>query len=77
MAFELAGKIIEIFELVQPTGSFRKREFVIEKKENNNGMEFTDFVKFQLIQDKCNLIDPFKVNDQIKVYFNIRGNRRE
>jgi len=77
MAFELTGKIIEIYEIVKPTGNFQKREFVVENKVNNGGMEFIDYVKFQLIQDKCNLIDGFKVNDQVKVHFNIRGNRWE
>lgn len=77
MAFEIKGTIIEIYDVVQPTGNFRKREFVVEKKENNGGMEFTDYIKFQLIQDKCSLIDGYQVNDPVSVSFNIRGNRWE
>jgi len=40
-------------------------------------MEFKDFIKFQLTQDKCNLVDNVNVNDEIKVSFNIRGNKWE
>jgi len=40
-------------------------------------MEFTDHIKFQLTQDRCNLIDNIEVNAEIKVNFNIRGNKWE
>lgn len=77
MAFEISGRVIDIFETVQVSDSFRKREFVVEKKENSSGTEFVDFVKFQLTQDRCDLADPIHVNDEIRVSFNIRGNRWE
>jgi hypothetical protein len=77
MAFELTGKLIEKGKTQQVSGSFKKREFVIEKKEVSGGMEYLDYVKFQLTQDRCSLIDPFRINDDIKVYFNVRGKRWE
>ncbi len=77
MVFELSGKLIEIFDTVQVSDSFRKREFVIEKTETTGGSEFTDCIKFQLTQDRCNLIDSFKLNELVKITFNIRGNRWE
>ncbi len=77
MAFEVSGKLVEIFDTVQASASFRKREFVIEKTENVGSSEYTNFIKFQLTQDRCNLIDSFNLNDQVKVSFNIRGNRWE
>ena len=77
MAFELNGKLIEIFDAQQVSDNFRKREFVIEKKETVGNNEFTDHIKFQLTQDRCNLIDAFNINDQVKISFNIRGNRWE
>ncbi len=75
MSFELAGTLIEIFDVVQVSDTFRKREFVVEKTENQGGMEFTDHIKFQLTQDRCNLLDKFKLQDEIRVSFNIRGRR--
>lgn len=71
MNYELTGTLIEIFEEKQVTERFKKREFVIETVENN----FTDVIKFQLVQDKTNLIDGFQKGDKVKVAFNIRGNK--
>ena len=77
MNFELTGKIIEIMELVQVSDRFRKQEFVIEKSENTGNFEFTDYIKFQMTQDRTNLITGFSVGDVVKVTFNIRGNKWE
>ena len=75
MSFELAGKLIEKFDVNQVSDAFRKREFVIEKTENQGGMEFTDHIKFQLTQDRCALLDNINLQDEIRVNFNIRGRR--
>jgi len=77
MSFEIVGKLVEKYNVIQVSDRFKKREFVIESKESNNGMDFKDFIKFQLTQDKCNLIDSLQPNDEIKVSFNIRGNKWE
>lgn len=77
MSFEITGKLIEKYNMVQVNDRFKKREFVIEKTESNGGMEFTDHIKFQLTQDKCNLVDNIELNDEIKVNFNIRGKKWE
>lgn len=77
MAFELSGKLIEVFNIIQVKDNFKKREFVVEKKETVGGTEFTDPIKFQLINDRCDIIDAYSLNDQVKVSFNIRGNRWE
>lgn len=71
MSYELTGKILEIFPEQQVTEKFKKREFVIETE--NNG--FTDQVKMQLIQDKTPIIEAFATSDEVKVSFNIRGNK--
>jgi hypothetical protein len=76
MAFEISGKVIEILPVNQVSDKFRKREFVIEKKESGSGgAVFVDYVKFQLIQDKCDLINESFMNEEVKVWFNLRGNR--
>jgi len=75
MNFELTGKLIEKFETVHISDTFRKREFVIEHTENTGGIEYTDQIKFQLTQDRCALVDSININDEIKVSFNIRGRR--
>ncbi|OFX21757.1 MAG: hypothetical protein A2041_13865 [Bacteroidetes bacterium GWA2_31_9b] len=77
MSFEISGRLIEKYSTIQVSDRFKKREFVIESNASNGGMEFKDFIKFQLTQDKCNLVDNMNVNDEIKVSFNIRGNKWE
>ncbi|MEM1136995.1 MAG: DUF3127 domain-containing protein [Bacteroidota bacterium] len=69
MSFEVKGKLVEIYDENQVTDKFKKREFVIEVQD---GM-YSEFVKMQLLQDKCGLIDPFKVGDEINVSFNLKG----
>lgn len=68
----IKGKIIEIFDTQQVTDKFQKREFVIEFAENP---QYPEFIKFELTQDRCDLIDSFNKGDEIDVFFNIRGRK--
>lgn len=77
MAFEITGKVIEILPVNQVSDKFRKREFVIERKESGGTTLFIDYIKFQLLQDKCELINESFMNEEVKVAFNIKGNRWE
>lgn len=71
MNFELVGKLIEKSNEVQVNDRFKKREFVLEVLENS----FVEQIKFQLTQDKTGIIEPFGIGDQLKVSFNIKGNK--
>ena len=77
MSFEIVGKIVDILPVNQVSDKFRKREFVIEKKESGGGAVFIDYVKFQLVQDKCELINDSFLHQEVKVSFNLKGNRWE
>ena len=77
MAFEITGKVIDILPVNQVSDKFRKREFVIERKETGGTALFIDYIKFQLLQDKCELINESFMNEEVKVTFNIKGNRWE
>jgi single-stranded DNA-binding protein len=66
----IQGKIVEIFDAQQVSDRFRKREFVIEYVENP---QYPEFVKFELTQDRCAVIDDFAKGDLVDVHFNIRG----
>jgi len=77
MNFEITGKLIEIYPVTVVSDKFKKREFVIETSVSRNGFDFTDYIKFQLIQDKCNLPDNFKTGETVRVAFNLRGRRWE
>ena len=77
MAFEVSGKIIDISPVNQVSDKFKKREFVIEKKETGGSAVFIDYIKFQLIQDKCDLINESFLNEDVKIWFNLKGNKWE
>jgi len=73
MSYEITGNLIEKYPMQQITDSFTKREFVLEKTENG----FTEQIKFQLTQDRCDLIERIEKGSEIKVSFNIKGRRWE
>jgi hypothetical protein len=77
MAFEITGKVIDILPVNQVSDKFRKREFVIEKKDTGGSAVFIDYIKFQLIQDKCDLINESFLNEEVKIWFNLKGNKWE
>ncbi len=77
MAFEISGKVIDISPVNQVSDKFKKREFVIEKKEAGGSAVFIDYLKFQLVQDKCDLINESFLNEEIKIWFNLKGNKWE
>ncbi len=66
----LKGKLKEIFDTQQISDRFSKREFVVEYADNP---QYPQYVKFELTQDKCDLIDQYKVGDEVDVQFNVRG----
>jgi|APFEC2959095171_1045051.scaffolds.fasta_scaffold00005_134 hypothetical protein len=66
----IQGRIVEIFDTTQVSEKFRKREFVVEYAENP---QYPEFVKFELVQDKCDLIDNFREGEDVDISFNIRG----
>ncbi len=76
MNFEISGKVVVKDDAQQISDRFKKREFVIEV-ENERNSDWNDFIKFQLTQDKCDLLDPVEPGEQIKVSFNIRGRKWE
>lgn len=75
MNYELTGVLVEIFAIQNVTETFNKREFIVESKKQAGEKEFTELVKFQLTNDKCQIIDKFAEGEKVKVFFNIRGRK--
>jgi hypothetical protein len=75
MSYEIVGKLVAKFDIVQRTETFKTREFVIEKSEDINGRVITNYVKFQCVQDKTTMVDRFNIGDDVKVMFNIKGTK--
>ncbi len=68
MSFEVVGRLHKKFDTEKKTESFQAREFVIEVEG-----QYPQFVKFQLVQDRCSVIDNHNEGDTIKVHFDLRG----
>jgi hypothetical protein len=68
--FEIEGKLVKIYDMeVKGTNSFRTREFVIETMDG----AYPNYIKFQSVQDKCDLLNQFQEGEPIKVSFDLRG----
>ena len=68
MSFEIIGKLHKVFEVQAKSERFQTREFVI----TTDG-QYPQFIKFQLTQDRCELISNFEEGKDVKVYFDLRG----
>ncbi|NQU65326.1 MAG: DUF3127 domain-containing protein [SAR324 cluster bacterium] len=68
----IKAKLLEIFDITPVSASFKKREFVVEYSENP---QYPQYLKFELIQDKCDLLDKFSVDQEIDVHFNLQGRK--
>ncbi len=69
MGYKAEGKVVKIFDAEQKSASFQAREFVIEVADG----QYPQMVKFQLVQDKCALVDDYSEGDNIEVEFDLRG----
>ena len=68
MSFEITGKIVKKYDIEAKTATFQTREFVIVTDET-----YPQYVKFQISQERVNLIESFQENDVVKVSFDLRG----
>jgi hypothetical protein len=69
---EIKAKLLEIFESQKISDTFKKREFVVEYAENP---QYPEFLKFELIQDKCELLDKLSSGQDVEVHFNLKGRK--
>ena len=70
----IKGKLVEKFDTVQITETFKKREFIIQ---DNKNPEYPEYIKIELIQDKVELLNSLNVGDEINVLINIKGRKWE
>jgi len=69
MSYEVEGKLHKKFDTEQKSGTFQTREFVITVEQG----QYPQYIKFQLVQDRCEIIDNINEGSDIKVYFDLRG----
>ncbi|WP_028292988.1 DUF3127 domain-containing protein [Oceanobacter kriegii] len=73
-SFEAQGVIHSIDDTKSyGQNNFTKREFVIKLTGDGEKSEYPNYVAFELIKDKCALMDSFHLGDEILVTFNLNG----
>ena len=69
MSFEISGKLIRKYPTESKSDKFQAREFVIEIPSG----QYPEFIKFQLTQERCSLLDSYNEGDEIKAHFDLKG----
>ncbi len=69
MAFEVEGILHKKFDTEQKTETFKAREFVLLLPDER----YPQYIKFQLTQDNCSILDKFNEKQKLKVHFDLRG----
>lgn len=69
MSFEISGKLHKIFPTDQKSDRFQARDFVLLLDDE----QYPQYIKFQLTQDRCDLIEKYSEGQNIKVHFDLRG----
>jgi hypothetical protein len=66
---EVTGRV-KMVEQTKEVGSsgFRKRDIVVTTDE-----QYPQFISVQFVQDKCDILDAYKVGDNVKIDINLRG----
>jgi hypothetical protein len=67
---ELKAKVHEVGETQQVSETFKKRDLIVEYAENPT---YPEYIKLELLQDKCAFADSLKAGDEVEVFFNLRG----
>lgn len=76
-SYQITGRLIDKGYTQQISDKFKKREFVIDATEVINGNTYSNFIKAQLVNTKCDLIENFQLGALITVSFNVKGNKYE
>ena len=67
--YTLKGEIKVINDAQKISDSFTKREFVVTDKSG----QYEQSILFQVVQDRCELLDNVNVGDHVEVSFFLRG----
>lgn len=66
---DLSGKVKVIMDVQEFSSGFKKREFVVTTQE-----QYPQDIKFELVQDRIDLLSNMKQGDDVTVHFDVRGN---
>jgi len=64
----IKGTVKAVFEAVQVSDKFRKREFVVTTSE-----QYPQDILIQMTNDKCDLVNQIGAGQEVEVHYNLRG----
>lgn len=67
-SYETKGRIVFIGQTEQVGENFSKRTFAIHTEE-----QYPQLLGLEFVKDKTNALDSYKIGDQVKVEFNLKG----
>lgn len=67
--YTLKGEIKMIGETIQVSDKFKKRDLVVTDASG----QYAQHIQLQLVQDRTDIVDPYKVGDTVEVTFFLRG----
>jgi hypothetical protein len=67
---QIKGIIHEVGQAVQVSEKFKKRELVLEYAENPT---YPEYIKFDAVNDKCDLLNNLRPRDYVTIHFNFKG----
>lgn len=67
--YTLKGVLKVIGDTTQVSDSFKKREFVV----TDDSGQYAQDIQLQAVQDRCEVLDKFKVGERVEVTFFLRG----
>lgn len=73
--YKARGKICELWETQQKSEKFRKREFVLEVTTTGDRGTFIEYLKLQMVQNNCDLLDGIHKGDLVSIEWNPMGRR--
>lgn len=73
MSFEIQGKLHRKYDTEEKSAKFSKREFVLETEKNS----YKNYIKIQLKNERCNLLDAYNEGQDLKVSFDLEGREWE
>ena len=71
MSYSIKGELIQMEKQARAiTDRFQVRQFVIKTAD-----KYPQEIKFQLTNDRCDILDRFQKGQEINVEFDLKGNR--
>jgi len=67
------GKVYQVGELKVLKNDFKKQEFLVERKKEWNGKEFSDIIKFVALGNATDSVSILSIGDDVEVGFDLSG----